>query len=85
MSTLKMQVGESLSADFEEQTWTLEMQEDFSISAGEFAVIPKEKFDRLIIALRGITSSMAVHPDCTRGSEFVDMVSRSRKALAEVL
>ena len=81
MSILKTQIGEALTADFEENTWTFEMPEDFIVTAGEFAIIPKDKYDDLITALKGIRNSMNCHPDCEENSEFKDMVTRSDDAL----
>lgn len=37
--TEKIQIGESLTADFEENSWTFEMNEDVVISAGTFAIV----------------------------------------------
>jgi len=72
-------------SDFEENTWTFEMQEDFKVTAGEFAIIPKDKYDNLLTALKGIRNSMNVHPDCEPNSEFQDMVSRCDDALTAIL
>ena len=46
-----VQFGESLTADLEENTWTFEMNEDMNVSAGEYAIMPKEQFEKLISAL----------------------------------
>lgn len=42
------QFGESLTGDFEERTWTFEMPEDFSVKAGEFAIVPIAEYNALI-------------------------------------
>ena len=55
MSKLKTQIGETLTADFEEQTWTFEMDENFIITAGEFAIIPKENYDKLFKILANLS------------------------------
>lgn len=47
----EIQFGISATADFEENTWTFEMPEDYSVSAGEYALVPKDKFDKAIEAL----------------------------------
>lgn len=44
MSNFKMQIGYSLTSNFEENTWTFEMQEGFKVSAGEFVIIEKKHF-----------------------------------------
>ena len=48
MSILKTQFGTAVTADFEELTWTFEMPKEYEVSAGEFAIVPKEKYDKLI-------------------------------------
>ena len=85
MSKLKTQFGTAVTADFEENTWTFEMDKNFKVTAGEFAILPKEKYDALLVALKGIRNSMNVHPDCEENSEFEDMVSRCDDALSDVV
>ena len=67
MSKLKTQFADSLTSDFEENTWTFELDRDFSVSAGEFAIIPKDKFDRILKAL-----SQIKHWDDDLENEFGD-------------
>lgn len=83
MSKLNTQFGVAVTSDFSERTWTFEMPKKFSVSAGEFAILPKDKYERLIQALKGIRNSMNVHPDCTEESEFADMVSRCDESIEE--
>lgn len=45
---MSVQFGESLTGDFEERTWTFEMPEDFSVKAGEFAIVPIAEYNALI-------------------------------------
>lgn len=45
---VKTQIGISHSADFEENTWTFEMPKGFEVIAGDFVIVPKEKYDELI-------------------------------------
>ena len=45
---MSTQFGESLTGDFEERTWTFEMPEDFTIKAGEFAIVPKAEYESMI-------------------------------------
>lgn len=84
MSNLKTQFGDALGADFGENTWTFEMRGDFSISAGAFAIIPEEKYQKLLTALKGIRNSVNVHPDNEEDSEFESMVSRCDEILDEL-
>ena len=46
-----VQFGESLTADLEENTWTFEMNENMKVSAGGYAIMPKEQFEKLISAI----------------------------------
>lgn len=85
MSKLKTQFGTSATADFEENTWTFEFEGDFNVTAGDFAIIPKEKFNRLLTALKGIRNSVTAHPDCEKHSEFDDMVVRCDEALNDIV
>ena len=50
MSILKTQFGTAATADFDESTWTFEMSENYEVSAGEFAIIPREKYELLLNA-----------------------------------
>ena len=55
MSKLKTQIGTSVTADFEESTWTFEMPEGFTMSAGQFAIMPVDKHSALIKGLHEIS------------------------------
>lgn len=84
MKNLKTQFGDSVTADFQENTWTFEMEGKFSVCAGMVAILPKENYDALLTAIKGIANSIAVHPDCTENSEFEAMVSRCREILNKI-
>lgn len=45
---LKTQFGESATANLEEGTWTFEIKDDMEISTGVFAIIPEEKYQKII-------------------------------------
>lgn len=45
------QIGQSEGADFEEDTWTFKMPEDFEVMAGEFAIMPRANFEAMKDAL----------------------------------
>jgi len=84
MSILKTQLATSLTSDFQENTWTFELDKDFRVTAGEFALVPREKYERLIVAIKGISRSVMAHPDYEEGSEFFDMVSRCVNSFEDV-
>lgn len=50
MPILKTQFGTAESADFEHLTWTFKMPENYEVSAGEFAIVPREKYELLLNA-----------------------------------
>jgi hypothetical protein len=43
---MKIQTGVSATANFEENTWTFEMPEDFSVCAGKFAIVPIDEYNK---------------------------------------
>lgn len=45
------QIGVSATADFEQKTWTFEMGNDFLVRAGEYAIVDKEKYDKMVATL----------------------------------
>jgi len=77
MKKLITQTGKSATCDFEEKTWVFEMDSDFKVIAGKFAIIPKENYDSLITAYVGMINSMMAHPDNEPDSEFCDMINRA--------
>ena len=84
MSKLKTQIGTAITADFGEKTWTFKMSKDFRVTAGEFAILPKDKYDKLIRAINSLKNSMMAHPDCQEDSEFEGFVSLAEEIIDEV-
>ena len=78
---LGIQFGEAEGANFEERIWSFEMPINFTVSAGEFAIVPQNKYDEIRTALIGIRNSVSAHPDNEENSEFADMISRCDKVL----
>lgn len=56
---MKPQFGESLLADFEENTWTFEMPEDFKVISGNFAIIKTESYNELLNAFTELTIAVS--------------------------
>ena len=82
MSHLKTQFAKSLISDFQKNTWTFEMKDKyFSVSAGNFAIVPEELYQQILTALVGIKNSMSAHSDCEPDSEFQDIVNRVDEVL----
>ena len=48
---MKIQTGESLTSDFQNNTWTFEMKEDFKVKYGEFAIVEKDTFNKMYKAI----------------------------------
>lgn len=70
----KIQIGASLSGDLKENTWTFEMQEEMSLIAGKFALIPLDDFDEIKDALnkaKAILQSMGVKTTDRVGGEIM--------------
>ena len=57
MSKLKTQFGTAVTADFEENTWTFEMDKNFKVTAGKFAIVDKILYDQLIQSVE----DLAIH------------------------
>ena len=64
MKTVSTQIGTALTADFEENTWTFLMPENYKVWAGKFAIVDKPVYDELLKALQ-----MVLDVDKSRGLE----------------
>ncbi len=42
-----IQIGQSITCDFDENTWTLKMPKGFCWTGGKFALVPTEQFEYL--------------------------------------
>lgn len=55
---VETQIGMSAGADFSENTWSFEMDENYSVWAGKFAIVPLDKYEdalqRINIAIEAI-------------------------------
>ena len=48
------QFGTAYGADFEENTWTFLMPNDFKVWAGEFAIVDKTIYEKMLSVLKTI-------------------------------
>lgn len=48
MKEVDTQIARSLESDFENNTWTFLMPDGFQVWAGEFAIVDKQVYDKLI-------------------------------------
>jgi len=46
MKTSKVQFGQAATADFEENTYTFEMDGEFEVRAGKYAIVPIETWEQ---------------------------------------
>jgi len=46
---LDPQIGTSITADFDDNTWTFEMQKGFTVTSGKFIIMPA---DRLVLMMK---------------------------------
>ena len=84
MSNLKAQFGTADDANFKKCIWSFKMPSDYKVSAGNFAILPQDKYQELIKSIERLCFSVRVHPDYQQGSEFEDMVSSVEKAINEL-
>lgn len=47
ITKLPEQVGQSITCDFHESTWTFEMPKGFCFTSGYFTIVPVEDFERI--------------------------------------
>lgn len=80
----KTQIGQSITGDLNEDTWTFEMGEDFKLCAGHFAIVPLNDFQALKRALTSCKMSLQAHPNNTTDSEFEGFVSLADEILAKI-
>lgn len=57
------QIGQSITCDFQENTWTFEMPKKFAWTGGKFAIVPNEDFEEMkndIVKLRKLLYQVEV-------------------------
>jgi hypothetical protein len=74
MKTIKSQTGTSLTADFQENTWTFEMEENFVMVAGEFSIVPKNQFTELITLVQRLKFAISKDEKAKMNSEITNYV-----------
>jgi len=52
MEAPKVFIGTSDSCDFEQNTWTFSFENRFQVSAGEYAILKRSDYQRLLAAAR---------------------------------
>jgi hypothetical protein len=74
MKTIKSQTGNSLTADFQDNTWTFEMEENFVMVAGEFSIVPKNQFTELITLVQRLKFAISKDEKAKMNSEITKYV-----------
>jgi hypothetical protein len=74
MKQIKTQTGSSLTCDFEENTWTFEMDENFVMCAGEFSIVPKNEFTELITLVQKLKVAICKDEKAKMNSEITKYV-----------
>ena len=54
MKEVSTQIATSMSSDFEESTWTFLMPDGFKVWAGQFAIVDKQVYDKMLAALKSV-------------------------------
>lgn len=85
MSNKKTQFGQSLTGDFEENTWTFEMLEDFKLSAGDFAIVPKIDFEVLITLVKRLQLAISKDEKAKINSEITLCVFKINECLEDLV
>ena len=61
------QIGTSMFSDFEENTWTFLMPDNFQVWAGQFAIVDKQVYDKMKEIIE------YVNQECSIGSGPADL------------
>lgn len=83
MAILKTQIGESLTSDFTENTWTFEMHKSFEVTAGKFVIIPEENFEILqnLMRTQNGLNLWHTHPDMPGYKNLIDKLAKCNEIL----
>lgn len=63
MKEVSTQIATSLSSDFEENTWTFLMPDKFQVWAGQFAIVDKQVYDKMLAALKRVDDCHDVYTE----------------------
>lgn len=85
MSNKKTQFGQSLMGDFEENTWTFEMEKDFKLTAGDFAILPKIDFEVLVILVKRLKLAISKDKKAKMNSEITLCVFKLNESLEDLV
>lgn len=63
MKEVSTQIATSMSSDFEENTWTFLMPDGFQVWAGQFAIVDKQVYDKMLAALKRVDDAHDVYSE----------------------
>lgn len=77
MTTIETQIGIAHSADFGENTWTFLMPENYRVVSGQFAIVDKQVYDEMIIALKVMRSYFGEHDKTVEDHKNFSIVDKA--------
>jgi hypothetical protein len=81
----KVQFGESLTADFKENTWTFEIEKDLKVLAGNFAIVPVEQYDAMVKLCRRFSSGLSIECKTREEQELYREICQNSSLSSEVI
>ena len=69
-----IQIGQSITCDFDENTWTLKMPKGFCWTGGKFALVPTEQFEYLNNKIEELRDTIGI-----KSSEILKSQSDNKK------
>ena len=73
MKDLKTQFGTSETMNLVKDTWTFDMKPDFTAISGEFAILPKDKFDTIVDILKQTANLQSEHIKSGVNTAFINI------------
>ncbi len=85
MKNKKTQFGQSLTGDFQENTWTFEMLEDFKLTPGDFAILPKTDFEILTTLIGRLKLAISQDKKAKMNSEITLCIFKLNECLEDLV
>ena len=73
-----------ITGDFQESTLTFEINSNFKVKAGKYALVELDDYEKLKRALTSCKMSLQAHPDNQEDSEFEGFISLADEILNRV-
>ena len=86
MIEVKTQFGTAMSADFEENTWTFLMPEKFEVRAGQFALVDRQLYDKMILAIENLNQAVDNYWNSdTKPDSLIKLINKQQQFCKDVL